>query len=166
MIDPRQDGITHINVYTKGVTELGRLLTNLAHTPFVVDDHQWQSVEGWWYWQAFRGTDYEVYAKNELSKLYGFKAKSMGKQLQEYYQVCSNIHPDFKSEIIRGIRAKLRQNKHILRLLARSELPLIHYYYYGDPASNPKVINKSEHQWQLDDIMYCRSLLQNQLKGK
>lgn len=33
MINPLEDGITHINVYSKGATELGRLLTNFAHTP-------------------------------------------------------------------------------------------------------------------------------------
>ena len=35
MIDPKLDGIEHINIYSKGKTELGRLLTNFAQTPFI-----------------------------------------------------------------------------------------------------------------------------------
>jgi hypothetical protein len=33
-IKPSEDGVTHINVYSRGNTELGRLLSNFAHTPF------------------------------------------------------------------------------------------------------------------------------------
>lgn len=31
---PEMDGIDHINVYSKGKTELGKLLSNFARTPF------------------------------------------------------------------------------------------------------------------------------------
>ena len=32
---PKDDGVTHINIYSKGQTELGGLLSNFSRTPFV-----------------------------------------------------------------------------------------------------------------------------------
>jgi len=51
MLDSKMDGVTHINIYSKGKTKLGRLLTNFAHTPFTHAEYgQFASVEGFWYW--------------------------------------------------------------------------------------------------------------------
>ena len=56
IINPDNDGIDHINTYSKGKTELGKLLTNFAHTPFVHPKYgEFQSVEGFWY---FKKTGY------------------------------------------------------------------------------------------------------------
>lgn len=66
------DGITHINVYSKGKTELGRLLSNFSHTPFYGNDILFNSVEGWWQWFT-TGKEYDY-----LKYLYGFKAKKRG----------------------------------------------------------------------------------------
>lgn len=49
MFEPKNDGIDHINVYSGGATELGRLLTNFAHTPFENEYGKFESVEGFWY---------------------------------------------------------------------------------------------------------------------
>ena len=45
------DGITHINVYSKGATALGRALSNFARIPvMVVPNGRFESVEAYWYW--------------------------------------------------------------------------------------------------------------------
>ena len=45
------DGVTHINVYSKGTTALGRALSNFAHIPFmVVPNGRFESIEAYWYW--------------------------------------------------------------------------------------------------------------------
>jgi len=36
MINPEEDGITHINIYSKGKTDLGRMLSNFAKLPFIL----------------------------------------------------------------------------------------------------------------------------------
>lgn len=36
--NPEEDGITHINIYSKGSTELGRLLSNFAHRKAVLSE--------------------------------------------------------------------------------------------------------------------------------
>jgi hypothetical protein len=50
-INPHKDGIDHINIYSRGKTEVGRQLSNFAHTPFTHKDYGYfNSVEGLWYY--------------------------------------------------------------------------------------------------------------------
>jgi len=51
IIDPKEDRISHINVYSKSTTELGRKLTNFARmTTPTANDGVFASVEAYWYW--------------------------------------------------------------------------------------------------------------------
>lgn len=119
---PDTDGIDHINVYSKSRTELGRLLSNFAFTPFHV--YGWgdfASVEGFWYY---------ITRKDErLRHLYGYQAKKLGKDLPAEVEWRES---DFKSIIKEAITAKLMHNEEILDSLRASTLPLKHYYVYGD----------------------------------
>ena len=129
---PETDGITHINVYSKGKTQLGRALSNFAHTPF---NHaiygEFASMEGFWYWIS-------TGSKNDsLRRLYGFKAKSEGKQ---YPRVTIPRHV-FEGEIIEAAFYKLKDNPDIADMLMESTLPLTHYYAYGSPGTGYKVIH-------------------------
>ena len=47
---PMNDGVDHINVYSKGATELGRFLTNMNNIPVNTKHGRFQSVEGYWHW--------------------------------------------------------------------------------------------------------------------
>lgn len=148
ILDPSQDGVTHINVYSKGATELGRLLSNFAHTPF---EHpifgSFLSMEGYWYYVK-TGFQYQ-----ELRHFHGAACKSYAKTLP----AVEFAH--FKEAILDGIRCKLKQNRNILQLLQESTLPLTHYYFYGT-LSNPKVIDQPQHMWQIEEIERIRSLMQ------
>lgn len=146
---PDTDGIDHINIYSKGKTELGRLLTNFAHTPFVFPPYgEFASVEAFWYY-AKTGFIHE-----SLKPLYGYKAKEEGKKYEVV--VCQN----FEELILEAIRCKLRQNKHLRMLLTNSTLPLTHYYAYGQP-SNWKIVDQSKYRWQLDEISRIRNICRN-----
>lgn len=46
MIDPKKDGIDHINIYTKGATEIGRLLTNLSPVEINSSLGRFKTLEG------------------------------------------------------------------------------------------------------------------------
>lgn len=149
MIDPNDDGITHINIYSKGKTELGRLLSNFAHTPFAHPRHgRFESVEGFWYWLSTGMTH------DNLRGLYGYKAKECGKQLTQDFRITNN--PSFKDEILEAIGCKLREHPHISRMLGESTLPLTHYYHYGS-----KIIVLPQYQWLVDDIDRLRGIMQN-----
>ena len=143
---PDTDGIDHINIYSKGKTELGRLLTNFAHTPFTYHPYgEFASIEAFWYY-AKTG-----WVNEHLKPLYGFKAKEEGKK-------CSVVHcPQFEELILEAIRCKLRQNKYLRELLTNSTLPLTHYYAYGTPH-NWKVVYQPQHDWQIEEISRIRSV--------
>jgi len=119
--NPHEDGITHINVYSKGATDLGRWLTNFAFSPFTHPVHgSFDSLEGYWYWLT-SGMQYD-----KLRKLHGYQAKSQGKIYPRIEN--HNFIPQFKS----GIRAKLIANPDRLCQIIDNPLPLAHYYVYGD----------------------------------
>lgn len=51
MWNPDEDGVTHINIYSKGKTELGRWLTNFSYSPFNHPEYgKFLSMEGFWCW--------------------------------------------------------------------------------------------------------------------
>lgn len=119
-LDPREDGITHINTYSRGSTELGQELSNFAHTPFVHPRFgPFESMEGYWYWLS-TGCQHDG-----LRTMWGFMAKQEGKRLTQV--PCDN----FEELICEGIEHKVRQNPSLARRLAHSTLPLCHYYWYG-----------------------------------
>ena len=117
------DGKTHINIYTKGNTPLGRFLSNLSLAPFTHPEHgSFACVEGYWYWLG-TGMQHEM-----LREMLGFEAKAHGKKLEKV-----PMEPEvFEKCIKEAITAKLRANPEMLNTLIDSTLPLAHYYvYYG-----------------------------------
>lgn len=148
-MNPKDDGITHINIYSKGKTELGRLLSNFADTPFVHPRHgKFKSVEGFWYWLS-TGMVHE-----QLRDLTGYEAKKYGKSMVEDFGIKNN--PSFNDEILEAIRCKLRQNRSLLDMLKESTLPLEHYYCYGD-----KVIELPQYRWIVDEIERIRQVMKD-----
>ena len=121
---PTNDGIDHINVYSQGETTLGMLLSNFARTPFTCEDGRFESVEGYWYWLAV----VDKQEREVLRTLYGHEAKKVGKFLLT--DTFGPGVPTFKLKICKAIRAKLEANG-IDKMLAASDLPLVHYYVYG-----------------------------------
>ena len=133
--NPDRDGIDHVNVYSKGKTGLGRLLTNFAHTPFTMEKYgTFQSVEGFWYWVS-TGMKHD-----RLRELHGFTAKQTGKQYEKCF--CEG----FEDLIKEAIRCKLEQNSYILDELIHNTLPLTHYYFYGK-SPDYKIVQPTQHDW-------------------
>ncbi len=123
------DGIDHINVYSKGQTLLGTLLSNFADTPFNHPKHgHFRTVEGFWYW-IMTGLE-------ELRFLPGWECKTIGKSAEPY-----RTHPT-ESELLEAYRAKLEAHPKIADILKNNKLPLAHYYVY-----NGKVVEPKEWQW-------------------
>lgn len=142
MIDPEKDGIDHINIYSKGKTELGKFLTNFAHTPFEhPEDGKFESVEGYWYWLSCKNDD--------LRHVYGFQAKKLGRELGGKDWVEGT---GFQYKIKLAILAKFNANPDAFIDLIDSELPFKHYYVFGG-----KVIEPKEGQWLLDFFESMRS---------
>jgi hypothetical protein len=140
--DPAEDGVTHINCYSAGKTELGKLLSNFAHVPFTHPEHgHFASMEGYWYWcGSGRSHDH-------LRRLYGMSAKSAGVK-------CDPVpipEEEFHDMIREGMRCKIAQNPRLMNLFRLSKLPFVHYFVYGG-----KVVHKDKHDWQMEWLEQIR----------
>lgn len=148
MIDPNEDGKTHINVYSKGKTKLGRMLSNFHELPVETIDGEFSSIEGYWYWLGAARVD----EREALRELSGYDAKEIGRLLQDEDE---KIDEDlFRSKIKRAIWGKIVQDP-IIDSFISSDLPFEHYYVYGgQPQQGPG-------QWIMDFLERFRSYLQN-----
>ena len=136
-IDPTQDGIDHINVWSKAATPLGKWLSNFYLSPFEHPRYgRFSSMEAFWYWIA-TGRSHD-----ELRNLWGFSAKAQGSKLERVPME----EGDFQEAIIEGLRCKAATYPEMLKLLSVTELPLRHYFVF-----NGRVVDQTrKHQWQLD----------------
>lgn len=140
-INPLDDGITFINVYTKARTRLGRLLTNLSdikvnHPKYGL----FRCAEGLWYYLR-TGCKHE-----SLRALSGFEAKKLGQTLEVVW------NESFREEFLEGVRAKVMDNEELKILLKESSLPFVHFYCYGSPQSDkpPKIVFPKDCDWQME----------------
>lgn len=136
---PENDGIDHINVYSKGKTELGRFLSNFSYYITKTEDGIFNSVEGYWYWLGSDHKDRDI-----LKGLYGFAAKKKGRELRAKDWQYSE---EFKSKILKAIESKITHYPRFKQMFVENNLPLAHYYVYGN-----KVFNVPAAQWILDGI--------------
>lgn len=145
---PSQDGVDHINVYSKGHTPLGRDLSNFAHLPFNHPQYGFfASMEAYWYWN---GTGRK---ENSLRRLYGATAKTAGVRLL----MVPLQEEAFRQAIEDGLRLKITQNHKLREALKNTTLPLRHYFVYGN---NPPVVRESKkHLWQMQCLESIRETL-------
>lgn len=120
MIGEGEDGFDHINIYSKGKTELGRWMSNFTYAPIEVPHGKFTSIEGYWY---FLKTGDE-----RFKHLHGYKAKALGDSLPDKAIWPAN---EFQFLICQAIDQKLRNGGIWLRHFSESILPFCHYYEYG-----------------------------------
>lgn len=152
-INPKEDGVSHINVYSKGNTDLGRMLSNFYKFPIKTEDGEFMSVEGYWYWMSIAETEPR---REELRKAYGFWAKKLGKEILQETNGGENSRFDenFERKILKAIWYKFRRNANMLRPEHR-DLPFEHYYNFGG-----KVVDvRSHYDWMFDGISKMRDAL-------
>lgn len=149
-INPRLDGVEHLNCYSKAKTKLGRDLSHFAHMPFTYFEHgQFSSIEAFWHWNS---TDRR---HNHLKPLYGFKAKEEGKKIGRVER------PRFLDEVEEAILFKFMQNPWLLEKFKDSILPIQHYYTVGE-GLDQKAIDTPTSIW----FKYFYTKLRNKLSGR
>jgi predicted NAD-dependent protein-ADP-ribosyltransferase YbiA (DUF1768 family) len=149
--NPRNDGIDHINVYSKGKTRLGQLLSNFAPTPFECEDGRFNSVEGYWYWLLCDHED-----KDKLRTTYGFNAKKLGRELGATDWPENYDQGEFRQKIYKAMYAKAKAHPEIQDLLKENNLAFYHYYVYGD-----RVVMVKGCGWIMDDWQSIQYDLKN-----
>lgn len=146
MINFKQDGITHINIYSKGKTELGQTLSNFSYFPFDCEDGHFKSIEAYWHWL---GVPDNCPQKEDLKEIHGYEAKKMGEQLKKKY---GQKHiENFEERILAAIRIKMNAFKNSFKS-PTGQLPFEHYYVF-----NNKVFNmKNKYLWLINGMEEIR----------
>lgn len=146
MIDPNDDGISHINIYSKANTELGKFLSNFSDCYVNTEDGVFRTVEGYWYWLGCKD--------DRLRNTNGWKSKSLGRELRVSDW---NNDPEFERKIAFAITMKILSSDWCKsQLIYYDPLPLFHYYCYGG-----KVIMVKEGLWIINLIDHIRSELKS-----
>ena len=136
-----QDGITHINIYSKGKTSLGRWMTNFAYAPVTLCHGEFNSLEGYWYWLGTRD--------ERLRKLSGFSAKQLGRSIP------NRKIDNFQELIKNAMLIKLDTYPKWKAQFISSSLPFKHYYVFGG-----RVVDAG-FQWIVDEWERLRTLYQD-----
>lgn len=146
--EPLNDGVDHINIYSRGKTQLGRMLSNFYLLPFSHPVYGiFNTVEGFYYYVS-TGFKHE-----NLRTLSGFEAKKFGKSLER-----AKLE-DFENIIRKAIRLKIYQNDSLTVLLKASSLPFAHYYFYGDSEGKYKLFTPKGFEYMVDEIEKVRDEL-------
>lgn len=152
MFNPDNDGVDHINIYSMGKTELGKMLSNFAKFPIHTKDGDFMSVEGYWYWMSIE----PCIEREQLRRCYGFWAKKTGKEILTTKQAAYDN--DFEHKILLAIWYKFRRNADLI-LPEYKELPFCHYYNYGG-----KIVDvTSKYPWMIEGITKMRDSLINKV---
>lgn len=161
-LNPKNDGKTHINVYSQGNTPLGRLLSNFAKCKIVMPEGVFYSVEALWYWLLVDALGVkDAIGRAALVKAYGARAKELGRALMEPFTMEQALatgvidEGTFRGKIAFAITIKILDDPDLQALLKKNTLPFEHYYVYRG-----KVVEPSEHKWVLGVI----KMLAHQLK--
>ena len=137
---PDDDGITHLNIYSKGKTKLGQQLSNFAYTPITVPIYgNFNSIEGLWFYLASGTFD------EKFKTLYGVEAKTYKSKLPVKEKVSNE---KFKAVILEALAIKLNTYPKIKNELLSCNLPLMHYYV--DATDKTKVHEPDKHCWVID----------------
>lgn len=144
MCDPSLDGVTHINVYSRGATPLGRALTNMAEIGFKIPKvGYFNSCEAYWWFLSTGGIH------KEFMRSTAFEARRKGLKMNRVED------PNFQEKIKTAILIKLRTHQWILDDLTKTDLPLTHYYVYGANHDDCVVRPANNSLWIID---YLESL--------
>lgn len=149
-IDPNEDGKTHINIYSKGKTPLGRFLTNFAKHEIVLPEGTFQSLEGYWYYLTTKEKP------SELFDLSGFEAKNLGMMLTQV----KVPQEEFQAKIKKAMDLKIKSSPYWLEEFTKSELPFVHYYVFKGVVKDVT----DQYRWIMNHWEARRSLLKERQK--
>lgn len=148
---PGQDGIDHINAYSRSKSRLGVMLSNFYESPINLGEKgSFQSIEGLWFWLKT--------GDEKLRFLSGPEAKKYGSELP-VTGLNSNSR-EFKFHILRAVWEKINTNPEIKDLLTKSSLPIVHYYVRKDTFENEFAVPVKQHDWEWNAIEVFRDYLQ------
>jgi hypothetical protein len=150
--DPKLEGITHINGYSKSRTNLGIMISNFSE----VDIHHpnlgfFKSIEGLWFWLLTKD--------DRLRFMFGHKAKEFGQRLPRIGITSDSEY--FKKTIREALWIKILCMPGLKSQLEKCELPIVHYYVRSDSNGNEYSIPIAEHDWVWKSYEEFRDCIKN-----
>ena len=132
------DGVTHINIYSKGATTLGRFLSNFTRCDTLTNHGRFRSLEGYYhYLRAVVSVGDGMHDKLDLSRLEDLRladgnfAQSLGRWVRTDLQKSGLRYIDLNDVFFGHFRDALLAkvvNSDYANEFAESTLPLTHYY--------------------------------------
>lgn len=131
-----EDGETHINIYSKGATTLGRFLSHFTRSDTLTAHGRFQSLEG--YYHYLRGfisiagdSKYDLSRLEDLRHVDGSFAQSLGRWIRNDLQKSGlryrELDEVFFGHFREATMAKI-VNSDFANEFAESTLPFTHYY--------------------------------------
>lgn len=141
--DPEQDGVSHVNVFTRGRMKLGRDLSNfqecnIEHPYF----GRFRTLEGLWHYLK-TGRSEELFRV-----MNGHDSRKKGKDMESFH------YPLFTKMFKLGMVEKLAKNPQLQQELIKNTLPLVHYYNFRGTIHVPP-----RHEWQIEFWQTLRETL-------
>lgn len=155
MYTPKDEGITHINAYSKSNNLLGRMLSNICEVSVKINDVTFRSLEGYWYYLLLDSIDNTIHEDvnimNVLTSLTGFEVKGFIRSIKLDPSDLKTIDEfkttkEFKDKICEAIKLKIEQNENLKQSFMNNKLPITHYYYYGN-IDNCKILADDKYSW-------------------
>lgn len=140
------DGVDHINAYSKSECELGRMLSNFYHYELNIDGIIFNSLEAYWY--------YLLTDDDSIAFMSGNEAKQYGKSLTRIKEVDEEFKNKFKS----ALEIKIETVPDLKNMLVKSTQPILHYYV----TESGKRLS-TNHEWLPLMIMDIRSNYQKNI---
>lgn len=120
-ISPSLEGVTHININSNSATPLGRVLCDMAHTPFVHPVFgRFASLEGYRHWLR-TGRNHD-----SLREVWGQLAKIRGGKLPQKKDA------QYEQYLIEGVHCKVNQVPGLHALLLETQLPITCYFVFNE----------------------------------
>ena len=161
--NPEDDGITHINIWFQGKTELGRMLSHFYELPFTHPFFgDFKTMEGLWRYIQNKDTTPEEaergIEKDKLRHMSGIAAKNFGKSLTWRKVEC------FIEIIAAANFYKIKQSPKLMRMFTDSTLPFVMYYVRiatGDAeGQGGTVVPLTKYKWLVKSFEDNRKLMQ------
>lgn len=141
-----EDGVTHINIYSKGQTLLGQSLSNWSDCRIEISIGYFRTIEGLIF---YLGSFDEA-----LRFATGTRAKQYGERNDKGIRLPEDI---FKRFIVEAMWAKVEKDPGLKQALIYSTLPFDHYYIF-----NGKKIRPENWAWQIEEWEKIRKELKNE----
>lgn len=159
-INPLDDGITHVNIYTKGKTNLGKMLSNFHQCDIIIDGIKYRTVEHYWQWAKAIYVNDLATATSILKMRSAASVKKAGSDLNTKHGILSiYVKSEVFRELIRkAITLKVHSNASLKKLLTYNIRPFTHYYVYNNTA----IEQDTHYGWMLNHIERLQLSLQRE----